>query len=222
MCFSVTADLTVGAVLLPVAVLSLREVRRWREVPFASVPLVFAVHQFIEAAIWAGLGGEISPEATHLAVRAYLFIAMPLLPTLIPLSVLLLEPRDARLRVSPFVALGLVVSAYLAFVVLVRPVGVVEHPHALVYQTEVQNQYIWAVLYVIAVIGPALMSGYPSIVAFGALNLVALIVVAVFYLEAFASLWCIYAAAVSALVFLHMVRRRRLSDPHRLHGASHH
>jgi uncharacterized protein DUF6629 len=79
---------------------------------------------------------------------------------------------------------------------------------------------LWAVLHVIAVIGPALMSGYPSIVAFGALNLVGLVMVAVAYANAFVSLWCVYAAAVSVLVLLHMIRRRRLPDPHRLHGAA--
>ncbi len=216
--FSLTADLIVGAVLLPVAVLALREVKHWRELPFALLPAVFAVHQFIEPAIWAGLDGDISVGATQFAIRAYLFIALPLLPTLFPLSVLLLEPRGVRLRVAPFVALGAVVSAYLAVVVLARPVVVIEHPHALQYQTAVENQYVWTVLYVLAVIGPALMSGYTSIVAFGALNLLGLTVVAVFYVQAFASLWCIYAAAISALVLLHMVRRRQLPDPHRLRG----
>lgn len=64
----------------------------------------------------------------------------------------------------------------------------------------------------------ALLSGYPSIVAFGALNLVGLVVVGVLYTKAFASLWCIYAAAASVLVLLHMVRRRRLPDAHRYRG----
>lgn len=218
MCFSASADLVVGAVLLPVAILSLREVKNWRELPFASLPAVFALHQFLEAAIWAGVDGDVSGGATQLVVRAYLFIALPLLPTLVPLAVLLLEPRGVRLRVAPFVALGAVVSAYLTVVVLFNPVGVIEHPHALEYQTSVQHPYAWAVAYVVAVIGPALMSGYRSIVAFGALNLVGLVVVALFYVDAFASLWCIYAAAVSSLVLLHMVRRRRLTDPHRLRG----
>lgn len=218
MCFSVTADLVVGALLVPIAALSLREARHWRELPFAMLPAVFAVHQFIEAAIWAGLDGDVSAATTQFAVRAYLFVALPLLPTLFPLSVLLLEPRGARRRVAPFVVLGAVVSAYLAVVVLAHPVVVIEHPHALQYQTAVENQYVWAALYVVAVIGPALMSGYPSIVAFGALNLVGLTVVAVFYVEAFTSLWCLYAAAISVLVLLHMVRRRRLPDPHRLRG----
>jgi hypothetical protein len=53
--------------------------------------------------------------------------------------------------------------------------------------------------------------------------LIGLVVVAVVYVEAFASVWCIYAAAVSMLVMVHMMRRRRLSDPHRHQGlALHH
>jgi len=218
MCFSMTADLVAGTALLPVAALSLREVKHWRELPFALLPMIFALHQYIESVVWARQDGDVSAWVAHLAVLAYLLIALPLLPTYVPLSVLLLEPRGARLRVVPFVLLGGVVSTYFALVVLTDPVGVTRHQYCLAYQTGVQNIVVWAVVYVVAVIGPALMSGYPSIVAFGVLNLVGLVVVAVLYVQAFASLWCVYAAAASVLVLVHMVRRRRLPDPHRYHG----
>jgi len=48
-CFSAQADVVAGAVLLPMAVVSLREVRQVRELPFAALPLLFALHQLIEA-----------------------------------------------------------------------------------------------------------------------------------------------------------------------------
>ena len=220
MCFSVTADLVVGTALIPVAVAALREVKHRRELPFALLPTVFAIHQFIEAAVWPN--DHIPAGMAHVATLAYLVIALPLLPTLVPSAVLLLEPRGARLRVAPFVVLGAVVSAYLAVVVLAHPVGVIECPHALQYQTGIRHQPLWVVLYICAVIGPALMSGYRSIVAFGLVNLVGLSVIAVLYAAAFASLWCIYAAAVSVLVLVHMVRRRRLRDPHRHQGVALH
>lgn len=156
----------------------------------------------------------------HLAMLAYVFIALPLLPALVPLAILMLEPRGARLRVAPFAVLGTVVAVYLAVVVLTEPVTVAKCPHTLQYQTAVQHGYVWAVLYVIAVIGPAVLSGYRSIVVFGIANLVGLIVVAVLYTQAFASLWCIYAATLSVLALVHMVRRRRLPDPHRYHGVA--
>ncbi|OBK27629.1 hypothetical protein A5634_22445 [Mycobacterium asiaticum] len=220
MCFSATADLVAGAALVPIAVLSLREVKHWRELPFALLPTVFAVHQFIEDAVWPSSDSDISSGVIHLAVRAYLFIAMALLPTLLPLSIVLLEPRGARLRVAPFVALGAVVSCYLAYVVLTQPVTVVKHHHALEYQTAMQYGVVWTGLYIIAVIGPALLSGYPSIIAFGALNLVGLVVVAILLTQAFASLWCVYAALASVLVLVHMIRRRRLPDAHRRDGGA--
>jgi len=204
--------------LIPVAVLTLREVRHRRELPFALLPAIFAAHQFLEVAVWAGLEGEVSPGLAELAMRAYLFIAWPLLPTWVPLAVLLLEPRGARLRVAPFLALGAVVSAYLGWVVLANPVEVVRHAYGLEYLNVVQHPLLWAVLYIVAVIGAPLMSGYRSIVAFGAINLVGLALVAVFYANAFASLWCVFAAVSSILMLVHMVRRRQLPEEERIRG----
>lgn len=220
MCFSVEADVAVALAILPVAVASLREVRNVREVPFAALPLLFALHQLIEAVVWAGAEGHVSPGVQHAAAMAYLVFALPVLPTLMPLAVLLLEPRGFRLRVAPFLALGLVVSTYLGWALLTGPFSVVAHPHAVEYDPDLRHGNIWAVLYILAVIGPQLLSGYRSIIAFGWVNLVGLTVVAVTYVEAFVSLWCVYAACTSALVLVHMVRRRRLSDADRLRGES--
>lgn len=218
MCFSVGADLVAGAVLLPVAALSLREVRHVREVPFAALPLLFAAHQLIEALVWAGVDGDVSRGVQQTAALVYVLFAFPVLPTLVPTAVLLLEPRGARLRVAPFVAIGLVVSGYLSYVVLSGPLVVQPHPHALVYNVGLTNGILCAVLYILAVVGPSLLSGYRSIVTFGTLNLVGLTLVALAYQEAFASLWCVFAALSSVLVLVHMYRRRRLPDPHRLQG----
>ncbi len=218
MCFSVQADLVAGIALLPVAAVSLREVRHVREVPFAALPLLFALHQLVEAVVWAGVEGHVSAATQHAAAMAYLIFAFPVLPILMPTAVLLLEPRDSRLRVAPFVALGAVVATYFALAVLTGPVEVVAHPHALSYVAQLENGVLWTGLYIVAVIGPSLLSGYPSIVAFGVVNLVGLTVVALVYAEAFASVWCVCAAFSSIFITLHMVRRRRLPDSDRLHG----
>ncbi len=218
MCFSLHADIVAGVALAPVGVFALREVRCWRELPFASLPLLFALHQLVEALVWAGADGDVSRHVAHAAAVAYVIFALPVLPTLMPLSVLLLEPHRARLRVAPFVVLGLVVSAYLGFSMLTHPVTVTVHPHALSYGTGVSNGAFWTVLYVIAVVGPSILSGYKTIIAFGVFNLVGLVAVAVVYVEAFASFWCILAGIASVLVLLHMIRRRKLPDADRIQG----
>jgi len=122
-------------------------------------------------------------------------------------------------RVAPFVGLGVIVSTYLAVVIFTKPVSIQELPHSLAYHTGVEDGVLRVVLYVVAVIGLAVLSGYPSIGCFGLLNLIGLGVVAVVYVEASASVWCIYAAAVSMLVMVHMMHRRRLSAPHRHQGS---
>jgi hypothetical protein len=202
-----------------VAIVSLREVRRPRELPFASLPLLFGLHQLTEAVIWARVDGDAGSSLAHGAVLVYVGIAMVVLPVHFPLSVLLLEPQGDRLRVAPFVLLGAVVAAVMAVEVFSAPVTVVAHPHALEYVTGLSHGDGLAVAYVVAVISPALLSGYRSVVAFGVVNLVGLLVVAVAYVEAFASLWCVYAALTSCLVVVHMVRRRHLLDADRLRGA---
>jgi hypothetical protein len=111
----------------------------------------------------------------------------------------------------PFVVLGLAVSAALGYAVATHSVSVTAHPHALSYDVGVDNGLAWTVLYVIAVIGAALRSSYRVVAAFGVANLVGLTVVAIAYAEAFASLWCVYAAVTSVLVAWHMVLRRRAS-----------
>jgi hypothetical protein len=203
-----TADVVAGAALVPVAVVSLTRVRTPREIAFAALPALFAVHQLIESLVWAREDGHVSAGLAHAAAVAYVVIALPLLPTLFPVAVLLLEPPDRRRRAVPFVLLGLAVSARLGYALVSNSVRVTPHAHALSYDVGVTHGVAWTVLYVVAVIGAALLSGYRMIVAFGVVNLVGLTVVAIAYAEAFASLWCVYAAATSVLVAAHMVLGR--------------
>ena len=203
------------------AVVALREVRRAREVPFASLPLLFALHQLVEALIWAGADDHAVPvPLQQAAVVMYVGYAMVVLPTLMPLAVLLLEPRSDRTRLAPFVVLGALMSVVYAVEVFSTPISVVVHPHALEYVTGLRHGGILAIGYVVAVIGPAVLSGYRSIVAFGLVNLVGLVVVGIAYQDAFASLWCVFAALASVLVVLHMLRRRGLDDSDRLGAMS--
>ena len=110
-------------------------------------------------------------------------------------------------------------TTYLTSVVVSGSVQFEVHPHALVYRVGLDQPELWTTAYVVAVVGPSLASGYRSIVAFGAVNLVGLTAVAVFYVTAFASLWCVLAACSSVLVVVHLRRRRRLPDLVRLGGS---
>src|SRR5882724_3236338 len=52
MCFSASASLAAGTLLLGLGTVTMKAARRPGEWPFAAVPLLFAIQQFIEGTIW--------------------------------------------------------------------------------------------------------------------------------------------------------------------------
>ena len=65
MCFSATANFVGSGVLVTAGFATLTRVKHRRELLFASLPVLFAAHQFIEGFIWLGLDGVLSPQAAH-------------------------------------------------------------------------------------------------------------------------------------------------------------
>lgn len=204
-----TADLVAGAALAPVAALTLARVTERRQLPLAALPAVFSVHQLIEALVWGGHEGHVPNGIAHAAAVVYVFIALPLLPALVPAAVTLVAPPERRRAMLPFVGLGLMVAAVLLWSVMDGSIAVIPHEHALEYEVGVPAGVLMTVLYVVAVIGPPLLHGSKVLLAFGVANLVGLTVVAIAYVQAFASLWCVYAAVSSVLILGYMFQDHR-------------
>src|ERR1700685_2543066 len=107
MCFSATANFVGSAALGAIGVVTLTKVQHRRELLFAALPTLFAVHQFIEGFVWLGLDGTLSPAVTHDMGAAFMLSAQGLLPFLMPLSVMLFEPNGkGRRRMLPFLVIG--------------------------------------------------------------------------------------------------------------------
>ena len=83
MCFSAVANFVGSAALGAVGVVTLKKVKHRRELMFASLPILFAIHQFIEGFVWLGLDGILPPEVTHDMGAAFMLYAQGLLPFLI-------------------------------------------------------------------------------------------------------------------------------------------
>src|ERR1700674_2155518 len=107
MCVSATVNFVGSGVLAAVGVVTLTRVKHRRELLFASLPTLFAIHQFIEGFVWLGLDGILSPNVTRNMGAAFMLYAQGLLPLLLPLSVMLFEvDRRSRNRMLPFVIIG--------------------------------------------------------------------------------------------------------------------
>jgi len=181
----------------------------------AWIPVLLGAHQFIEALVWLWLQGHVPRGIGHVALWAYLLIAFVVLPVFIPLAVIALEPTRRRKQLmAPFALIGTVVAVIL-FTAMVRgPVSVKLAPYHLSYSIRLPDGLLIVALYVVAVCGPLLVSGYRNVALFGVVNLIAVIIIAKLTISGFASVWCGWAAITSGAVTWHC----RVAKPHPHHA----
>lgn len=201
MCFSATANFIGSTALAAVGVVTLTKVKHRREILFATLPILFAIHQFIEGFVWLGLDGYLSPQVTHDMGAAFMLYAQGLLPFLLPLSVLLFEPDGkGRKRMLPFLAIGTGTTLYILWALTAYPTQIFVKGNSIVYINQATNNTAVAILYVIATCGSLFFSKVKAMVAFGVANLTILLLVMAFKRYAFTSLWCAYAAIASVII----------------------
>ena len=208
MCFSAEADFVSAAVIGAIGVATLSQVEKPREIPLAALPLAFALHQLAEGFVWRDLDSG-TTHATGPAVYVYLLFAWVLLPVIVPLAVMLLEPPGhARRRIAGFVAVGAVASAYLSASLIAGDVSAHSGGHVVLYGGAGRYADAATALYVVATCGAPLLSRYRTVVWFGVANLAAVAAVATVQAEGLTSIWCSWAAVVSVLIFFQMVAWR--------------
>jgi hypothetical protein len=201
MCFSAAANFVGSGVLGTVGVLTLTKVKHRRELLFASLPVLFALHQFIEGFVWLGLDGALSPAVAHDMGAAFMLYAQGLLPFLLPLSVLLFEPdAGSRRRMLPFLVLGGATTLYILWALTAFPLQLYVKGNSIVYINQATNNIVIAVLYVIATCGSLFFSKIRMMVVFGVANLAIVLVVMGIKRYAFTSVWCAYAAVASVII----------------------
>jgi hypothetical protein len=206
-CFSATANFVGSGVLGAIGVATLTRVKHRRELLFAALPILFAVHQFIEGFVWLGLDGILSPLVAHNMGAAFMLYAQGLLPFLLPLSVLLFEPDGkSRRRMVPFLVLGGATTLYILWALTAYPLQLYVKGNSIVYINQATNNTAVALLYVIATCGSLFFPKVRAMVIFGAANLVILLSVMEFKRYAFTSLWCAYAAVASVIILAYFWR----------------
>jgi hypothetical protein len=214
MCFSATANFVGSGVLATVGVVTLTRVKHRRELLFASLPTLFAIHQFMEGFVWLGLDGILSPTVTHNMGAAFMLYAQGLLPFLLPLSVLLFESDDAsRKRMFPFLVIGTLLTLFILWALIAYPVQIFVKGNSIVYINQATNNRFIAVVYIIATCGSLLFSKIKDMVVFGIANLAIILVVMAFKRYAFTSLWCAYAAVASVIILALLEEQRPAAIP---------
>lgn len=207
MCFSATANFVGSGVLGGLGVVTLTRVKHRRELLFASLPLLFAIHQFMEGFVWLALDGRLPRVVAHDMGAAYMLYAQGLLPFLLPLGVYYFEPNGkSRKRMVPFLIIGGATGLYILWALTAYPTEIYIRQNSIVYTNQGTSHMIIAILYIIATCGSLFFSEVRAMIVFGVVNLAILLIVDAVKQYAFTSVWCAYAALASVIVLIYFWR----------------
>lgn len=210
MCFSAEASFVGAAVVGACGVATLTLVRRPRELVFASLPLAFGIHQLLEGITWVQVGTSAGAELTGWGVHLWVLFAWALLPTWVPLGVVLIEPEERRRRpMWPLLSVGVVLSLVMLSQAAAPGIDVVVTTGSLDYRLPSAPGLLVGVPYVLATCLTPALSSQRWIRVFGVANFVALSAAALIDSAGFSSLWCTFAAFLSLIVLAHYLGEAR-------------
>ena len=209
MCFSATASAVTGLALLPVGAYCIRTAleKDSRYLGLAALPIVFALQQLFEAIVWQGIGCG-NPLLIESGSLGFLFFALAFWPFWVPWSTRPLESRPQRKQLlTALAALGCGFTF-----LLYLPLAMNSHAwlqtsvagHSIHYEFtifplfQVVPGWIWQLCYFAAVTIPLLTVAEGKLRTFGGLVAISAAISQVVFWYAFVSIWCFFAALLSA------------------------
>lgn len=214
MCFSATASFVASAAIGSGGILTLTKVKKRSQLMFGLIPVIFAVHQFIEGIVWITAPGTESGMANYIATTMYIFIAYTFWPIYLPLSLFLLETNAIRKKILAAVScVGIIFSLYIAINLIKNgyssAISCCDHLRYLVqvpYETIVRWIY-GALLWI------ALLFGCSSKIftMYGFLMIFSYLASYFWFKETFESVWCFFAAILSISIYIFFRYQDRLS-----------
>jgi hypothetical protein len=221
MCYSAEASFIASGVLAGAGVAINRLPKEKASLPLSLIPTIFAAHQFIEGVIWLEQDKVFPEMILPVAVIAYGLIAFVLWPVFIPFAVYPVESDKRRKQLIRFCqAVGLLAGGIYLFRIFQTPISVRADCCHLTYYVDAPGKLFAP--YFLAVALPFLASSHRSLVFFG-LCVVASCAAAIYLTtnEAFPSVWCFFAAFLSATLYAHFrLEARAMQTQDLRHAAS--
>ncbi|AMK17644.1 DUF6629 family protein [Sphingobium herbicidovorans] len=207
-CYSASASFVASGVIGSIGVATLSHVREPRALLFAAVPLLFAAHQFTEGFVWLGLDGRIGPVALDHVTFLFMFYAQGVLPFLMPLAVLLMEPPgQRRSAIMALTVLGALVCAWMIYGLIFFESTCSVEQYSIAYRNPLTGNFGVSLLYILATCGALVLSTHRVVRWYGVLNIIGLTIAQLVKEFAFASVWCFYAATLSMVIYWQFRRR---------------
>jgi hypothetical protein len=204
MCFSAAASFGAGAILTTTGIISLRINKQKERTMFSAIPLLFGLQQFSEGFVWLALTGHPAGFGAEPPGLIFLLFAQVLWPLWVPWSVLRMEQNsDYRTLLRFLTGLGCAVSAFLLIGLLFffEPVALISGHHIRYdFQSYVHTSQYTGFLYVLPTVLPPFLAASKRCHVLGWANLASFFITKFFFTEHIISVWCYFAAIMSAAV----------------------
>jgi hypothetical protein len=201
MCFSASASLIAGTTLTVIGKETLKKPKVKTDIPFASIPLIFGIQQFVEGAIWLSFG---MPVINQVLAFVYLVFAYVLWPVFVPIAILLMETDPLRQKIiKAFAVCGMIAGMTMLYSILTGPVEAQVIQQSISYSSvgNFPEAIFW--LYLAATCFSCIVSSHRMVTLFGITILVSCFTAYQCYASSFFSVWCFFAALLSFMVYLH-------------------
>jgi hypothetical protein len=215
MCFSATGSFTLSAILTGAGAASLAVNRSAPHRMFAGIPLLFATQQASEGIVWLTMDNVQHPLLHRFAINVFLGVALVVWPIWVPTSLGRIERDPARQRALVLLAgAGLLVAIFAAYLLLRRQADAEVVGHRLAYWTHggssPTQDLFYLAAYIIPAVGPFFVSTTALSRTVGLVLAGSMIATAVIQRQTLTSVWCFFAAVLSALVALIVTREQRI------------
>ncbi|WP_137699641.1 DUF6629 family protein [Marimonas lutisalis] len=219
MCFSATASFTLAGALVPVGAYAMARARGHNRawLPFAVFPLAFGIQQAFEGLVWLGVEGD-NASMVSVGSHGFLFFSHFFWLAWVPFAAWRIESDPRRKRImGVLTVIGFLYGLSIFLPAFLSTEGLkieviqrsLEYRTMLIYE-DVIPRAILRVFYAVIVVAALFLSTDRRIQVFGGLILVSLLLTYAFFAYAFISVWCFFAAVLSAYlaVVIHADARR--------------
>jgi len=225
MCFSAGASFGAAAGLSMISLLSAKKASSTKKlIPLAISPFFFALQQACEGIVWVTLNNNDNTSLLHsIGVYGFLFFASMWWPIWIPYTLNAAETVHWRKKLF-FITkcIGIIsgITLFISWVPYTTGAHIINHHidyPVTNYPFNVTNTLIsWLIIliitsgYCIATIVPFFISSIAYIWIIGIATSIGLIASYIFYYMALPSLWCFFAAIISALLYFIIKKHHEL------------
>ena len=204
MCFSAEASFVGGVIISAIGVAVVTKVHKPSQLLFASIPLFFGLQQFTEGVLWLTIPNLEYTGILNIATYLFLVMADVLWPTLIPLSVLMMESNARKRKIMWYLLIaGISVSLYYTSCLIFLNVTPQIMGYHILYHSDFPKLIAIPVfiIYLVATLTPLFISSIQRTHMMGILMFFSCLVTAIFFTQYLTSVWCFFAALISGVIY---------------------